>query len=62
MIIEELIKRECCQSQDLIDSKAYEGYFFCKHCGQLWQWDRKLDAAGSLDDILIKVKIERQQP
>lgn len=58
-------ERECCDERkgDLI---RYKGelpptasrphvYVFCKHCGQLWVNDLRMDGAGSSEDYLRKI-------
>ena len=64
MIITETIERECCvQGKDLIEYKGVvkEGsknkYLVCKHCGQIWYWERYADAAGSMDERLEKLEL-----
>ena len=66
MKITETIERDCCEFKDL---KPYKGYvlseengkprklMFCQYCGQLWQYVRKMDAAGSMDSDLEKVPL-----
>ncbi len=63
MIIKETIERECCIFKDLQPYKGARAQkslyppkiLVCKHCGQLWYWDRRMDAAGSMEDYLEKV-------
>lgn len=50
MKIKETIERECCQRDD---RKPYRGaqnqhgkYFFCVHCGQIWEPKVHPDPAG----------------
>lgn len=54
-------ERECCdERKDLVayrGSKAHanDEFMFCKHCGQLWVHDRRMDGAGSSEDYLRKI-------
>lgn len=68
MRIKELIERECCDAMksDLEPcpwkNKRKARYFepdlvfTCKHCGQKWQWEIYMDAAGGQDTRLVKIK------
>lgn len=62
MKIKETVERECCAYPK--DLKPYKGiaekdvkYMFCVHCGQIWGWNRKMDAAGSMSDTLVKIRL-----
>jgi hypothetical protein len=48
--IKETIERRCCTDDDLLPFRGELAnnadrqrlkLRFCRHCGQLWQWDRK---------------------
>ena len=59
MNIKETLERECCHpNKDLL---LYRGVNsnklqFCKHCGQLWRWDRENDPAGGTTSVRVKVQ------
>ena len=60
MKIKETIERDCCHQKDL---KPYQGQFtydtkiyFCQYCGEHWFYERKMDAAGSMDSDLVRLK------
>ena len=63
MKITESIERECCEpGKDLIEYKGLRAdhslnnpYRVCKHCGQIWEEERYMDAAGSMDTRLVRV-------
>jgi len=72
MIIEETIKRECCNPiKGDLEPCPYKNQrkalyfkpdmtFKCKHCGQQWQWTRQPDeGAGGTETALIIAKEER---
>jgi hypothetical protein len=64
MKITEKIERECCERADL---KRYNGmlkraerknlYWFCGHCGQIYESVRVSDSAGGTETELKKVEI-----
>lgn len=60
MKIKETVERDCCYQKDL---KPYQGQFtydtkiyFCQYCGEHWFYERKMDAAGSMDSDLVRLK------
>jgi hypothetical protein len=61
MKITETIERNCCEQKDLkpyLGNKALK-LLYCVHCGQLWEWNRRMDAAGSMEDCLERVELKR---
>ncbi len=60
MTITETISRECCADQDLkpVGPPAVSGkssHYFCIHCGRYWATERRMDAAGSMESIMVKL-------
>jgi hypothetical protein len=56
--ITETTERWCCQPEDMRYLQANPKYVFCVYCGQKFVWSRRLDAAGSREDYLVKVEEE----
>lgn len=55
--ITETIERDCCEQVDLKEFKGRschvnEKFYFCKHCGQYWHYEKYIDEAGSSDTRL----------
>jgi hypothetical protein len=65
MKITETIERDCCHQKDLLPYKGVRSDIlnygknlqFCRHCGQIWFWERKMDEAGSGADYLVKMMV-----
>jgi hypothetical protein len=69
MKIVEKIDRECCDKvEDLMvyngkrkipmkEGVWYEKFKFCKHCGQVWSQERRIDAAGGYESVWTAVEI-----
>lgn len=61
MQIVEEVKRECCQTRDLlpIEGSPKRGrdpeYMFCRHCGAHHRYSTFMDAAGSRDWHYVKM-------
>jgi hypothetical protein len=56
--ITETIERWCCQPEDITNRRGEARYEYCIHCLQKFEWKRRLDAAGSREDYLVKVEEE----
>ena len=57
MITEE-IRRLCCDKEkDLVRFFKKPQLFICKHCIQIWEYDRRTDASGSMDWNWFEVEI-----
>lgn len=68
MIIEEVIRRECCDPMKDLEPLPHRAglhwvgkIFTCKHCGQVWTWTRQGDAAGGSEKVLIKIEFEEDK-
>lgn len=63
MKITETITRDCCLHQDLLPYKGKPIFYdkskpyFCRHCGQIWVADRRMDAAGSMEEFRRPMEI-----
>ena len=63
IIIEETIKRPCCNPA--VDLKLYRGkkkldrdkFEFCIHCGQIWYHGRTMGPAGSMEPELQAIEL-----
>jgi len=61
MKIKESIERECCMSTN--DFICYDGKFkefkkklyICRYCGDIWVYERYMDAAGSMDSRFVRL-------
>ncbi len=49
MIITEVIRRECCQPQDIRSIASHSDIGICKHCLRKHKRHRYIDAAGDTD-------------
>lgn len=47
-----VIKDRDAEPEYVDPESSYKPPMFCGHCGQMWVWDRRMDAAGGTESYL----------
>jgi hypothetical protein len=50
----ETFMRRCCERQDFMRTKSIPNAFKCKRCGNMWEKESYIDAAGGRDTRWIR--------